>query len=56
MKTSVAIKGIPTVLKAFTEATIRIQNYLDELEACTEKNPKVLFNKGQVQDSTEQWV
>lgn len=37
MKTSVVINGMPTVIKAFVEARIRIQNDLDELETYTGK-------------------
>lgn len=37
MKTSMIINRMPTVIKAFAEARIGIQNYLHELETCTGK-------------------
>lgn len=46
MKTSVVINGMPTVIKAFVEARIRIQNDLDELETYTgKKNPRCCSTK-----------
>lgn len=50
------INGMPTVIQAFMEARIRIQNDLDELETWTGKKSKMLFNKGEAWDGTVQWV
>lgn len=41
MKTSLVINGMPTVIKAFTEARVGIQNYLHELEMCSGKKATV---------------
>lgn len=45
MKTSMVINGMPTVIKAFAEARIEIQNYLHELGMCTWKKSNMLSNK-----------